>query len=112
MTDVIRVVVGEATDHVVVSAHGVLYFDTLQPLQDALLVQVARDNARVVLDLAGVSQCDSSGLNLFVRAYKLAHQHGGWFRLAAPAHAVRRLLELTNLNRALPVFDSVAEAAR
>jgi anti-sigma B factor antagonist len=102
--------VKETDGHVVVSAQGELYIDTLQPLQDALLVQVAREHPRVVLDLAGVSQCDSSGLNLFVKAHRMADQHGGEFRLAAPGPTVRRLLALTNLDRALRIFDTVQQA--
>ena len=111
MNESIRVLVAEQPEHVVVSAYGLLYFDTLQPLHDALLPQVGRDRPRVILDLGAVQQCDSSGLNLFVKAHRLAGDHGGWFRIAAPRPAVRRLLDLTNLSRVLRIFDSVQQAA-
>ena len=110
-SEAVRVVVAEQGEHVVVSAHGLLYIDTLWPLRDALLAEVGRDGARVILDLGGVCQCDSSGLNLFVKAHRLAGERGGWFGLAAPRPAVRRLLDLTNLSRALHVFDTVEEAS-
>jgi anti-sigma B factor antagonist len=111
VTDSIRVLVAEQAEHVVVSAYGLLYFDTLRPLSDALLAHVGRDRPRVVLDLGAVQQCDSSGLNLFVKAHRLAGEHGGWFRIAAPRPAVRRLLDLTNLSRVLGIFDTVQQAA-
>jgi anti-sigma B factor antagonist len=111
MSESVRVLVVEQAEHVVVSAHGLLYLDTMQPLQDALLVQVGRDRSHVILDLGAVRQCDSSGLNLFVKAHRLAGEHGGWFCLAAPRPAVRRLLDLTNLSRVLRVFDTVEQAA-
>src|SRR2546421_12987854 len=53
-------------------AQGQLYFDTIRPLRDALLVLAAGERARIVLDLSAVTLCDSSGLNVMVQAQRMA----------------------------------------
>lgn len=105
-----NVVVREAADHVVVRPEGRLYFDTLDPLRDALLVLATGERPRIVVDLSGADRCDSSALSLLVQAHRMAARHGGWLRLAAPPPAVRRALDITNLGRLLAVHDSVETA--
>jgi anti-sigma B factor antagonist len=110
MTGSVRVRVREDADHAVVTPYGGLFFDTLEPLHDALLLLAAGERPRLVLDMSEVSMCDSSGLNLMVRIHRLATRGGGWLRIAAPQPGVRRSLEVTNLIQLLPVYDSVSAA--
>ncbi len=105
-----NVVVREAADHTVVRPEGRLYFDTIDPLRDALLVIVAGERPRIVVDLSAADRCDSSALNLFVQAHRMAARHGGWLRLAAAPPALRRAIDITNLDRLLTVHDSVEAA--
>ena len=110
MTTGIHVIVHEDTDHTVVVPQGRIYFDTFEPLRDALLVLASRERPRIVLDLSQVPICDSSGLNLFAQAHRLASRHGGWLRLVAPQAGVRRVLDATNLTRLLRIYDTVEAA--
>ncbi|GAA1763006.1 STAS domain-containing protein [Luedemannella helvata] len=110
MTEPLSVTVRNEPDHTVVVAHGDVYFDTVGPLRDVLLPLAAAERPRVVLDLANVSTCDSSGLNLMVQGHQLAARNGGWLRLAAPQPVVRLAFEVTNLTRLLAVYDSLAAA--
>jgi anti-anti-sigma factor len=111
MTTAVRVIVRDRADHTVVIPQGPLYFDTIEPLRDALLPLGAGERPRIVLDLSGVAMCDSSGLNLMVQTHRLAVRRGGWVRLVAPRPSVRRVLEATNLTRVLPTYDTVDAAA-
>jgi anti-anti-sigma factor len=108
----VAVVVRETPGCTVVSPQGRLYFDTVRPLRDALLLIAAGERARVVLDLSDVAMCDSSGLSLMAQAHLLATRQGGWLRLAGVHPDVRRVLEATNLTRILPIYDTVEAAAR
>ena len=51
----------------------------------------------VVVDLAEVTFCDSSGIAVFDRAYFLAERHGVNFELVEVQPAVRRILEITGV---------------
>src|SRR4051812_48659787 len=107
MTTSVTVVVHEAADHIVVEPHGRLYFDTFEPLRDALVVLGSGERPRLVLDLSDVDICDSSGLNLLAQTHRIAVRHGGWLRLAGVHPNVRRVLDATNLTRMLGVYDTV-----
>ena len=69
---------------------------------------VAAGRRHLIVDLSQVPFCDSTGLGILVRLHRLT---GGWTRLAAPQGALRRMLEITNLDRVLPIYDSITEAA-
>jgi anti-sigma B factor antagonist len=64
----------------------------------------------VVLDLGRVDFVDSTGLALLVAADRSARDGGGWVRLAGPGSQLRRMLHITNLERRLDVYDTVAAA--
>jgi anti-sigma B factor antagonist len=98
-------------DPVVVRVAGRVLFDTLRPLADALAAVDPAAHPRLVLELGDVPMCDSSALNLFVRAHAARHAAGGWLRLVGPQPLVERVLDITNLARVLPVFASAQEAA-
>ena len=68
----------------VVTVQGKVLFDTVAPLSEALARLTTRPALHVVLDLSGVSMCDSSGLNLFVRTRSELAASGGWSAVPAP----------------------------
>ena len=75
------------------------------------LNDVVRDgNNRLVVDLAAVESIDSSALGALLSGLKSARQAGGDLRIAAPGPQVLAVLELTNLNRVLKVYDSAESA--
>jgi anti-sigma B factor antagonist len=95
-----------------VVAAGDIDFTTHPVLSDALAATIAHGRPRILLDLSRVAFCDSTGLGVLVRASREATAREGWLRLAAPAPGVRRTLEITNLVRLIPTYETVAEAAR
>jgi anti-sigma B factor antagonist len=64
----------------------------------------------VVLDLATTEFIDSSGLGAIVAGLKSARQRGGDLRIANIGGQVELVLGLTNLDRVLRPYPSVAEA--
>jgi anti-anti-sigma factor len=60
-------------------------------------------NDEIIVDLAGVTFIDSSGLRVLVRAHKRQRDSGGRFVIASPSEAVRRLLEITGLTSELAI---------
>jgi anti-sigma B factor antagonist len=65
---------------------------------------------RIVVSLDGIEFVDLSGLGLLARTHLMLRSAGGWLRLAAPPHGVRRLLALTDLRDSLPVYPDVYAA--
>jgi anti-sigma B factor antagonist len=64
----------------------------------------------LVVDLAEVGFCDSSGLNLLLQARIDTEAAGVALRLAAPPPAVTRVLEITGAGGVFSVHASVEEA--
>lgn len=94
----------------VVAAHGVLDFSSRHVLQDRLAALLEEGHRYLILDLSGVTLCDSSGLSVFIQTHRRVGQHGGWVRLAGARPIVRRVLEITNLDRMVPLYDTVSDA--
>jgi anti-anti-sigma factor len=67
---------------------------------------------KLIVDLSEVETCDSSGLSSILVANKILHTNGGSIRLAAPSVKVSTLIKITQLDRVLPVCNTVDEAFR
>jgi anti-sigma B factor antagonist len=70
----------------------------------------ADDSKKLVLDLSDVDYCDSSGLSAILLAYRILQSEEGQIRLASPTKNVRKLIEISQLDRILPICESVEEA--
>ncbi|QKW23958.1 STAS domain-containing protein [Kitasatospora sp. NA04385] len=88
---------------------GDLDIESLAPVKEAL-AEVLRGNRLVVLDLAQVAFCDSSGLNMLLMARADAFATGAVLRLAAVSQPVKRLLEITGAAAAFDVRPTVQDA--
>ena len=87
----------------------------LQALDGIISCKVvsAREIVRALtVDLGGVDFLDSSGLGALVAGLKLARSRSGELRIVCDQQrSVRKVLEVTGLERVLERFDSVDDAA-
>jgi anti-sigma B factor antagonist len=67
---------------------------------------------RLVVDLARVGYIDSSGLGALVKVLKKARSAGGDVRLVGPGPDVRKVLELTRLDRIFEISRTTDDAVR
>ena len=75
------------------------------------LEDVGRDGpATLVIDVTDLDFICSMGLGGIVAAHLRAQRSGGSVRLAGPTDAIRKLLEVTQLDTLFPVYDTPAEA--
>ncbi|MEV6343668.1 STAS domain-containing protein [Actinoplanes sp. NPDC051851] len=95
---------------VVVTVRGNLDLDSAPLLADRLDQALDRPRPRVVVDLAGVVFCDSTGLSTFVTGHRRAEAAGGWIRLASPGEFLERLLDTVGLASRLGVYPTVDDA--
>ena len=74
--------------------------------------QLFRGTREVWIDLEGVRFMDSSGLGALVAGLKLARSRAGELRIVCEGQrSVRKVLEVTGLERVLERYDSVEAAA-
>src|SRR5580658_8357165 len=71
---------------------------------------LAEGNRKVLVNLALVSQIDSTGLSALVRAFVSLERSGGALKLLRPSGNVRHVLELTRLIRSIPTFEDETTA--
>lgn len=65
---------------------------------------------KFIIDLSEVDYCDSSGLSAILLAFRILQSNGGYIRLANPSKNVRTLIEISQLDRVLPIKESVDAA--
>jgi anti-sigma B factor antagonist len=89
----------------VVSATGELDMASAPRLRDALFDAVADHDGDVVVDLAGVTFMDSTGLGVLATAYKRLGREGRRLVIKSPTRNVRRVLEVCRLDEVLAIED-------
>ena len=100
----------EGTDWSVAKVSGDLDIATAPSLREQLVGAVTDGRVHLVLDLTGVGFLDSTGLGVIVGVLKRARTLGGDLRLVCPGTAVRRVFEVTALDRTMPLAMTVDEA--
>ena len=80
-------------------------------LLDAAVHRLLDDGLRlVVLDIGGLSFCDSSGLGALLRSSRTVQTCGGTCLVAGARGAVLRLLELTSVEQVISLVADVQPA--
>jgi anti-anti-sigma factor len=65
---------------------------------------------KLIIDLSEVENCDSSGLSALLLAYRVLSVNQGYIRLASPSKSVSTLIHISQLDRVLPICNTVREA--
>ena len=102
-----------ATDiPVIVALPTAIDLNNADRVYDQLIAALASDVSVVIADLEGTTFCDSAGIRSLVLAQQQAAACHAYLRLAVPpSGSVRRVLELTGLERVLLVYPSLDAAA-
>lgn len=96
----------------VVSLFGELDVASAPNLREQLIQLVSQGSHLLVLDLEGLDFLDSTGLGAIISALKRARTNGGDLRLVCTQSRIRRLFEITALDKAFPLFASLDAAVR
>jgi anti-anti-sigma factor len=98
----------------VLAPAGEIDHDSRAVLSDAAEDALAGGGSRLVIDMTGVSFCDSGGLSLLVDLHRRTSSRGGSLRLAGTRRPVLSVIQATNLHRLLhldPTVDAAMQAA-
>lgn len=95
----------------VVDVGGELDLYTAPSFRESVLEAAGdTDPPKVIVDFRGLGFIDSSGLGAIVACLKHLRERGGDLALAAPeGSGLRRLLDLTGLDRVLTLYTSTDE---
>ncbi|MFJ8159318.1 STAS domain-containing protein [Streptomyces sp. NPDC096136] len=94
---------------VVLTLGGELDHDTAEPLRQALTA-AAGQGGRLVVDMAGLRFCDSTGLNALLHGRIAVEESGGSLELAGLGGPVARMFRITGADSVFPVHTDVEEA--
>jgi anti-anti-sigma factor len=96
---------------------------TIVDLQGRIIIGVSNDSlsaelrrfaeagpCKVLINLTGVLQMDSSGISTIVRSFVTLERQGGSVKLLNPQGHVREVLELTRLINSIPTFTEEKKA--
>jgi anti-sigma B factor antagonist len=109
--ELLRISIGDDGGCVIVHVSGEVEFTTAAELRErALTAALAVQRPRLVLDLAEVSFCDSSGLSVLVAIWKAVHAQGGKLALAQVPERCQIILKRTGLSTFMPMHDTIAQA--
>jgi anti-anti-sigma factor len=97
-----------------IDVEGELVLDTVEVLESQLADAIAKGRTPIVLDFARCTYIDSSGIRALLRAHRaLLGRDGGSspaLAVVGPSLSMRRALELTAIDRVIPIFQTAAEA--
>jgi len=96
----------------VLHVRGEVDISTTPRVRSQLVSLLNDGDPHLIVDLEGVCFLDSSGLGALVTALKLARSRSGELRLVCERQrSVRKVLEVTGLERVLDRYDSVEAAS-
>jgi anti-sigma B factor antagonist len=96
---------------VVLGMRGTLDIDTAPVLRDAVDGLLTEPVPQIIIDLSGVTFCDSIGLGTFAYTHTSCVARGGFLRLACPTTFLMKLLDTVGLSDKVGVYESVERAA-
>lgn len=94
----------------VVTPRGELDVLTAAALRTAISDVIDDGHAHLVLDAAGITFLDSTGIGVLVIALRRTRASDGSFALAGAQGRTLRTLSLTGLDRVFDLYDSVPDA--
>jgi anti-sigma B factor antagonist len=107
----LQVAIRKSGDVTILDVQGKATIGRNNELLNQNLRKAFDDGARKILvNLAGVTQVDSSGISTIVRTFVTLHNAGGDLKLLGLAARVKMVFDLMGLLRAIPSFDNEKEA--
>ena len=102
-------VAGEGTERVV-RLGGTCDIASAPKLKETLVSLRPPDVRSVVIDVTELEFVDSTGLGLMLGALRRQREGGGELKIAGAQGAVLRVLEVTDLDKVIPLYPDVAAA--
>ncbi|MEO8595720.1 MAG: STAS domain-containing protein [Candidatus Solibacter sp.] len=86
--------------------------EALGEMRDSIREALAGGQKNILLNLAGVSHIDSSGLGQFIGSFATVTSHGGQMKLLNLQKKVHDLMQITKLVTVFETYTDEAEALK
>ena len=106
----LRVDIEDRGDHAVITAAGEIDAATADTLATAVSGALADGYPKVLVDFAGVTFIDSTGLGVLVKSHRSAVAAGAVFAVVHPTPQTRKLIRVLGLDQLLRIYDTHEEA--
>jgi anti-sigma B factor antagonist len=83
-----------------------------QQVEWSLAELLKQDQKKIVFDLSGVTVLDSTGVGIIVMCHAKVKRAGGDLHIAGANGMVAETLKMTNVDKIIPFYPSLAEAVR
>jgi len=83
---------------------------TAPQLKTAIGTAIEHGATEVIADLDQVTFMDSTGLGVLVGGLKRLRELGGELRIVCTRRPILRILEITGLDKVIPIYSALAEA--
>jgi len=97
-------------DYAIIALSGRLNGASAPEFKQRIRQIVEGGKSRLILDMAGVTFIDSSGLSALISGLKAAREAGGFLRLASLGSQVAAVIKLMMLDRVFDVYADVDAA--
>ena len=94
----------------VVHLEGTCDLASAPQLREALTELRPPDVSQIIVELSALEFIDSTGLGLILGALRRLREAGGSLRIAGAQGAVLRVLEITDLDKVIPMYPDLATA--
>ncbi|MFF1519531.1 STAS domain-containing protein [Streptomyces sp. NPDC058305] len=91
----------------VLALSGEIDYDSAGRFADALVAVQGPGPQRIVVDFAGVTFMDSTGITALVSAYRALQGADGWIRIAAVSEAALRVIQIVGVDTIIACHPSV-----
>jgi anti-anti-sigma factor len=85
-------------------------FRNCEAIKSSVAGFVSQGQKNIILNLSKVSFMDSSGLSVMLFCKRVCDEAGGTFGAFGLQNYVNNLVNLTNLNKTIPIYASEADA--
>jgi anti-sigma B factor antagonist len=99
--------VGDRGGFATVTVGGQVDLETAPQLRACLLDLATEGKVRILVDLTGTDFLDSTGLGALVAGLKRVRLRDGEIRLVIVSRSVRKVFEITSLDRVFPIFEDL-----
>lgn len=94
----------------IIRLNGELDAYTCAQLREEMIEVIENSSPNIVVDMSDVEYIDSSGLGTLVGGLKRSSEKGGKIAVVCVAGQIRKVFEITGLEKVFPIFDDEAEA--
>lgn len=95
-------------DWVVVTVLGDVDLSSAPALRHDVIALLSEGHRKIALDLGPTDFVDSVGLGIIVAIWKRVRVQGGTFAVVCPEPRLKRVFQVVDLDKVLPLHDTVA----